>query len=781
MLRNYFNIAIRSLLNNKVYSFINVAGLSIGIAASMLILLYVVHEFSYDKFHVQGERIYRIIGKVNYGGQLVQMNAMSLQFGPLLKEKNADVENYVRLREPGRVLMKSDEEHNNFENAVAFADTSLFSVFTFPLVQGNYHSLSRPSTVILTAEMAKKYFGTIDAVGKTITYNKNYPLEVVGIMKSFPSNSTLRFNFVISFSTLGLMPEERNEYLHATASLGSYPTYILVSNPEAVSKIETSTRNFVKSSVDETYFLEKFSDTHLGNNMGDASNITYLYLFFGVGFIILLLALINYMNLTTARATLRGKEIGIRKVIGARQSNLSFQFYFESTLMTLLAFGFALIWIELALPLFLNTLQIEIDPSFLTSAWFVSVVGSLLIVCILLAGSYPSVILSRFVPSEVLKGKSSRSGGGALVRKGFTIFQFAVSIALVLVTLGIHHQLDFLRNQKIGLNKEQVMVVNLDAENASSYPALKNDLKSHSGIRQVAAASIPLYTYGHSLVFTKTPGTHEDVVINVMTVDEDFFSTLEIEWVQKPDSITTGGLIINEAALEKLKITKEDIGIKLLGSPITGIVKNFNYESLRQKVYGLVFTITSDTLTAPAKEGVSLYIRLDSKTNVANKIDAIKTLFRKYQKTRPFEYYFLDDAFAQLYKSEDRLSNIFYAFTCIAMLLACLGLVGLITFATEVRTKEIGIRKVLGASVRNILFLLSKDFIALVLVGVAIAIPFAGWYTQLWLNQFSYRVEIPWWFSLLVAASALIISLLITSVQGIKAAMTNPTESLRSE
>ncbi len=781
MLKNYFNIAIRSLLKNKVYSFINIMGLSLGISVSMLILLYVVHEFSYDKFHTQSERIYRMVGKVNYGGQFIQMTSMSSRFGPLLKERNEDVKNYVRLREPGRVLIKSDENHNNFENLVVFADTSLFGVFTFPWIQGNYHSLSKPNTTVLSEAMATKYFGTADVVGKTITYDDAYPLEVVGVMKSFPSNSTLRYEMVISFSTLGLIPAEKNQYVYDKASVGSYPTYILISNPEAVSKIEASIRNFADLSVDEQYSLNKFSAAHLESNHGDSSNITYIYLFFSVGIIILLLALINYMNLTTARATLRAKEVGIRKVIGARQGNLSMQFYFESTLMTLIAFGFALIWIELILPLFLSTLQIQIDASFLTSLWFMSLVGGLLIICVLLSGSYPSIVLSRFLPMEVLNGKSARSPEGILIRKSFTILQTTASIALVLVTLGIHHQLDFLRNQKIGLNKQQVMVVNLDEGTASAFPELKNDLTNLTGVKQVAAASLPLYTTGHSAIFTKTPSTNEDVFINMISVDEDFFSTLGIEWLSKPDTLTKKGIIINEAALEKLKITHADIGISLNGSPINGIVKDFNYESLRQNVSGMILIIEADSSHSFVKHGVSLYIRLDPTSNLPDKIAAIEALFKNYQKGKPFEYYFLDDAFNQLYKSEDRLSSIFYAFTGVAIFIAGLGLLGLITFAAELRTKEIGIRKVLGASMKSILILLSKDFIVLVLLGVAIATPLARWYTKEWLSQFSYQVEIPWWFSLAAGISALILALSIAAIQGVKVALTNPAESLRKE
>lgn len=782
MLRNYLKIAFRSLIKNKTYSFINIIGLSVGIAVSLIIFLYVVHEYSYDKFHTKGDKIYRILCKINYGGQEIQTTAMSAQFGPILKENNADVENYVRVYGVGRSLMKSDENHINFENKIAFSDTSFFSVFSFPILQGDYHSLTRPSTVVITEKTAINYFGSVDAIGKIITYDKKYPLEVVAIAKDFPSNSSLQIDFVISFSTMGIIPESKSAYNHKLASLGSIPTYVIVNDEQSIPKIISSIPKFAKTSVDEKYRLEKFVGTHLGNNMGDSSNLTYLYLFMAVAIIILVLALINYMNLTTARATLRGKEVGVRKVVGARQSNLASQFYFESALMTLTAFALAAVWIELSLPIFLNILQIQIDKSFLTSAWFLSVMALLLISCILLAGSYPTLVLSRFKPAEVLKGKATKAiGCSAWVRKGFTVFQFAASIALILVTLGIQHQLEYLRNQKIGLNKEQVMVVNLDAESATYYNTLKNELRGLSGISQVAAASIPLYVTGYNALFTKTPTTNEDVFIGIITIDEDFISTLGIEWVEKPDTLAKSGYIINEAALETLKITKSDIGIKVEGLPINGIVKNFNIESLRQKINAMLFSVASDTSASIANYGASLYLRMDPKANLTDKVATVQSIFKKYQGNRPFEYYFLDDAFDQLYKSEDRLSQIFNIFTIIAIVIACLGLFGLITFTAEMRTKEIGIRKVLGASIQNIFTLLSKEFIILVLAGVVFAIPAAWWYLQSWLQQFSYKAEIPWWFGLLAACAALLISFLTICTQAIKAAVSNPVDSLRSE
>jgi putative ABC transport system permease protein len=782
MLTNYIKIALRSLIKNRVYSLINILGLSVGISISLIIFLYVSHEYSYDKFHANTNNVYRLLCKINYGGQEIQTTAMSVPFGPILKDNNPDVENYVRVRDAQRALIQSDENHINFENRIAFCDTSFFSVFSFPLKEGNYKSFSRPSTTIITEAIATKYFGSTDVIGKVITFDKNYPLEIVGVAKNFPTNSTFQLDFLISFSTLGAIPHERSAYEHQVASLGSIPTYVLIKNESAVPKVISSIPGFAKTSVDEKYSLEKFIDTHLGNNFRDSSNQQYLFLFMLVALIILALALINYMNLTTARATLRGKEVGVRKVIGARPGTLAFQFYFESAITTTIAFALAWVLLELCLPVFLNILQIQIDKSFLTSTWFVSVVAVLFVSCIVIAGSYPSIILSKFKPAEVLKGRGSKTAGGSVwIRKGLTTFQFTASIALILITLGIQHQLSFLRNQKIGLNKEQVMVVNLDADSKSNYIPLKNELRNLSGVKKVATASMPLYTTGHNAFFAKTPITQEDVFILDMSIDENFISTLDMEWIEKPDTLAKPGFIVNEAALEKLKITKSDVGIKFNDLPINGIVKNFAYGSLREKIDGMVMSVKADTATSLTRYGYSIYLRLDPKADLVDKIASVQTVFKKYEGKRPFEYYFLDDAFDQLYKSEDKLSTIFSAFTAIAIVIACLGLFGLITFTAETRIKEIGIRKILGASIQNIFVMLSKDFLILVLIGVVFALPLAWWYLNDWLQQFSYKVQIPWWFALLAAGSALVLSFITICSQAIKAAVGNPVDSLRSE
>ncbi|MBI1769291.1 MAG: ABC transporter permease [Bacteroidetes bacterium] len=785
MLFNYFKIAIRSINKNRVYSFINILGLSIGVAACLLITLFVFHEFSFDEFHSKADRIYQITGKMNYGGQEINVTAMSSQFGPMVLQNDGGVENFVRTKAEGQAIIKRENGEPFFENRFIFADTSFFSVFSFPLLKGNYHLLSQPNKLIISARASEKYFGNQDPIGKVLTYNKESSFEIVGVAKDPPSNSSIQFDFVASFVTLGTIESEKNQYLHARASLGAYSTYLLLKGEVSKSKVEETMKKVASASVDEKYFLNPLVDQHLVMSASN-SNATYLYGFLTIAITILALALINYMSLTTARASLRAKEVGVRKVIGAKRIDLSSQFFFESTLMTITAFILAFAWIEFFLPFFLESLQLTIDLSFIRGSTFISLIAFLFLVCILLSGSYPALLLSKFKPIDTLKGKVSGNGHGAWIRKGFTTTQFAASIGFIFCSLVIGKQMSFMKNQKLGLTKEMVLVVNLDPDEASHYAALKNELRHQSGIVKVASASFTLFNGGTSAFFTQTPTTHEDVFINTINVDDQFFSALDIQWKIKPaEDQLMGKIIVNESGLTKLKLAEEDLGKSLqLGSSkseIAGVIKDFNFESLHSPVGGMAISIVPDTSGVIAKYAGAMYIRLTSKIDVGEKMKSIQTIFKRYKSNRPFDYYFLDEAFDRLFKSEEQMSKIFNAFTFIAILIACLGLLGLITFTSEVRSKEIGIRKILGANVQNIMTLLTKEYFILIIVSMAIAAPIAWWYLQNWLTHFSYKTEIAWWYIPISTFFALGFAFLTTFYQSIRSAVRNPVESLRSE
>ncbi len=784
MFSNYFKIALRSLWKNRTYSFINIIGLAIGIAASVLILLFVSHEYSYDQFHENAKQIYRVSTKMKYGDNEVNINSLPATFGPRLKENSADVINYVRTRMSDKVVIESDANHRFFEQKFLFADTSLFRVFSFDLIRGDRSLLAKPNTVAITDAVARKYFGDIDPIGKVITYDKNYLFEVVAILAEAPSNSSIQFDFITPFSSLLSIPEQKQTH---DAGAGAYITYLQVRSAIALPAIERSVLKISKLDVGEKILLTPFTETHLGSQFGDAANAQSVKVFLLVAILILVLALVNYINLTTARGLLRAKEVGIRKTIGARRSALTVQFYFESALMTCIAFVIALVLIEVTIPVFLNTIQQDIDKNFLTSPLFVSLTSALLIISILLSGGYPAIILSRFKPADVLKGKMSASGQSSWLRKGFIVFQFTTSIALIICSLVVQHQLEHMRNTNVGLDKSQVLVLNIDGDITKNYATLKEEIRKLAGVQHVGASSISLYsTNGTNAYFTNTPTTHEEVFINVLSIDEQFLSTLDIEWIRKEkDSISAGDLIINEAALEKLKMTPHDLGKSLaLGnkkSPMQGMVKDFNYTSLKENINGLVMIIQHDTASSLVSYGGALYIRLNDKADSRQSIASIKAIYERYQSNTPFQFHFLDDAFDQLYKGEERLFNIFQAFTGIAVFIACLGLFGLITFSSERRSKEIGIRKILGASVKSIVTLLSLEFVVLIAISLAIAAPVAWMTMNKWLQGFSYRIEIPLLFVGIAGAAAVIIALVTISFQAIKAAIANPVDSLKNE
>jgi len=785
MLRHYFIIAFRSLWNNKIYSFVNVSGLSVGIAVSVLILLFVAHEFRYDHFHKNIERIYRVEKQFS-GGRYSLWS--SPEFGPMIKENNARGVNYVRLFTPGRRVVKSDQDHRFMEDNFIFADTSFFSIFSFDLIQGNRSSLARSNTVIVTDRMAKKYFGEADAMGKILVYDKDHSFEVVGIARNVPSNSMIHFDFVASFISILSIPSQR---VHLLNNESGFPTFLLLRDKAALAEVEATIRKSDYTNADVAYMLKPFSDAHFNLNFGDASNTQYVYVFLFIAILILALALVNYINLTTARATVRAKEVGVRKVIGARPLSLSAQFYLESTITLVLSFGLALVLVEIFIPYFLNILQEDIDMSFIRSPLVIGLLVALVLICIILSGSYPAMVLSRVKPVEVMRGKMSDTDGGARIRKVFIVFQFSVSATLIICSLVVQHQLDYLRNKKLGLQKEQVMVIPMDDSMAKSYYGIKSGIRSLSGITTVGAASAALFKGGMGGGRTESPVTHENADVQWIRVDDHFLEALDIAWKEKPEGNTlTGNHLINEATIDAFNMGDRHTGYPfsmggdhtpVFKGEIVGVVKDFNYKTLRSKIEPLILTIQSDSARIMDDGGGSLYVRLTPSARLNEEIASIKKVYEQYESEIPFTYYFLDDAFDQLYKGEDRLAKIFSVFTGVAISIACLGLFGLVTFTTERRTKEFGIRKVLGASARNILLLLSGELTLLLVISIALAAPFAWLAMKSWLSHFSYRVEIPVWYPIAAGVSILLIAFITVSFQALKSALANPVDSLRSE
>lgn len=796
MLRNYFKIAIRNLLKNKVFSFINIVGLATGMTVSMLILLYVSHEMSFDRFHPNGKRIFSTLVRMTFGGNTVQFNQISKNFGPAVQRANPEVKDFVRIASSFRndVIVKSDENHQFFERGFYFSEPSLFKVFAIDFLKGDASAaLIDPNTVVITEEIAQKYFGNQNPIGKILTYNKNDLLKVTGVIKRLPTNSSLHFDFIASLPTFEaiMKRDPKNNYETDDAvGTGSYETYFLLDKPESKAKVEKVIPKLLTNQQNEleshsAYFLLPLLETHLGNNWADTSNTKYVMIFLCIAGIVLLLALINYMSLTTSRSTIRAKEVGVRKVLGANRHNLASQFYGESILISLISFVLALVLFQVLKQPFYGLLDLNIDDSFVTSPLFLSILLVLVVITALIAGSYPALLLSKFSPLLILKGKLSSANQGATLRRTFIVFQFGVSIVLIIFSLIVQRQLNFLQTKKIGMNKEQVLVIMLSKAAQTHYAAFRHDLTQRVGIQQIGAASISLFTGGWNMFFTKTPTTKEDVSINNMTVDENFFSLLELEWKFKPaniDELAFGNrILINETAVGKLKINDKPIGQKLdvfenQKAEIVGVLKDFNFTSLQSKIDAMMFKVVKDTTRLN-----SLYLRLSTKADFQQKIAAIEKIYKKYDSDAPFEYYFLDEAFNKQYRAEQRMSYLFSGFTGIAIFIACMGLFGLITFTAEQKTKEIGVRKVLGASAVNIVSLLSKDFLRLVLISNGIAFPIAYYIIHRWLQDFAYQTDVSADIFILAGVLAIVIALATVIVQATKAALVNPVQSLKSE
>lgn len=785
MFFNYFKIASRALLKNKVYSLLNISGLAIGIAASSLILLFVSHEYSYDKFHTHSNSIYRVSGVIKWGENTINATAMSSLFGPKVKEASPDVVDYVRMRNPGKVMMQTDKDHRFYEQQFQFADPSLFSVFSFEIVKGSTTSLARPFTIIITPSIAKKYFGDTDPIGQLITYNNEYDFEVVGIVKQAPSNSSVQFDFVGAFNSMESMAEERSQFMHDRVSLGAYQTFFQIAPNADKANIEQVIASLVAQSADENYFLDPITSLHLGDTSQQDTNARTVIIFLSIALLILVLAIINYINLTTARGTTRAKEVGIRKTVGAQRHSLTIQFYFESALMTIIGFSLAIAFVEFFAPTFItHILQQDIDSSFITSPLYMGILAFLFFACILLAGSYPALFLSKFKPAEVLKGKLAGGTGTTWLRKSLTVFQFTVSVALIIGSMVVAKQLDFMQTREIGLTKENVVGITISGDMRANATTLMNQLSAQANVLSVAASTNALYREGFGGFFIKTPKTQEEIFMYLMSVNKQYFSTMEITWMQHlTDTLRQGDVVINEAALTDLQITKDDLGQKLtIGgteSVITGMVKDYNYTSLKNEIKGMLIYIEEDSTVF--KYNGTMYVRLQKGASVKESIVTIKQLYETHKTAVPFEYYFLDEAFDTLYKNEQRLSSILQAFSGIAIFIACLGLLGLTTFHAERKAKEISIRKIIGASVKNITILLSTEFIILILISIAIASPLAWWGMDKWLTGFSYRIEIPLVFVAIAAGAILLITLLTISIQVLKAAFMNPVKALKNE
>ncbi len=793
MLKNYFKIAFRNLWRHKTFSFINIIGLTVGLTACFLIFLFVSFEMSYDSFHSKSDRIYRLVTDLKTPSENMHIPITSWAFAPKIKSELPEVESFTRISQESLLIKKDNLKFQ--EDNILFADSSLFKVFDFKLIQGNPETvLKDPFNIVLSETAAKKYFGTEDPMGKTVLISgDNLPATVTGIMRDIPGNSQIRTDLFVSMSTF---TQNLNKGVDDEWGNFGAMTYLLLKPGSSASALEKKFPEFLTnwigkdmdaSQMHYTFFLEPLRDVYLYSTRNGATsgNIKNVYIFSLIAIFILLIACFNFVNLTTARASERAKEVGVRKVAGATKNQLAGQFIGESVLLCLIACLLSIVLSTLFLPVFNQLSGKEISAGIVTNGENIGVLLLLSIAIGLVAGSYPALVLSSFKPVVVLKGKFTTGIKGVLLRKGLVVAQFTISIALIIGTIIMYSQMQFMRNRDLGFNKEQMMVVTISGDPARG--AFKQSLASIPDVKSVSlSSSAP--SLGNNSAYSEVENKNGDLQVGTLElydVDVDFIPQYKMKLISGRNfskdfsSDTSQSMIVNEATVKMFGYSSPDqiIGkrFKQWGreGKIIGVVRNFHNNSLQESIEPL-----SMRMESRSQDLVNINI---ASANIPKTIAAIESKWKEMIPGRPFNFIFLDEAFNKQYVNEDRFGKLFFNFSILAILISCLGLLGLASYSTLQRTKEIGVRKVLGASVSNITVLLSKDFIKLVLIALVIASPIAYWGMHTWLQSFAYRINIHWWVFLVAGLMALFIALFTVSFQAIKAAIANPVESLRTE
>ncbi|KAA3437522.1 ABC transporter permease [Rufibacter hautae] len=799
MIKNYFKIAWRNLLRQKAYSAINIIGLATGISACLLIFLFVQHELSYEKHFAKADRTYRVVNDLIVDDEIEKASLTTGGLAPALKADYPEVESAVRLVNGDKQAVSVSDDKVFYLNNSYFADSTFFSVFDYEFQSGDpATALAAPFSMVLTQATAEKLFGSAAAAQGQLVKIQGESFKVTGVLApSGPSHLTP--DFYASLSSLG------NEFMQMMegewGNTNTY-TYVVLRNPSQMASLQAKMGDLfqrrVKPAYDQMqstgrvdYKIQPLTDVHLTNDwlyeLSPSGNRSYIFIFSAVAIFVLLIASINYMNLATARSAKRAKEVGLRKVVGAHRSQLVGQFLGESLVITLLAVLLALALVELLLPTFNGLTNKDIGSSYLLNPVFGLTLLGIILLIGLVAGSYPAFFLSGFKPVDVLKSDKAPRGSGATLRKGLVILQFTISLVLIIGTVVVYSQMDFLKKADLGFNKEQVAVIDIpsgDTTLTAKLPLIKSELLANPNVTQVSAsAQIPGQGAGVLIFMVERNNAMVEKTMNMMTVDYDFLELMGIKlkagrnFSQDMGTDQSAGFIINEAAANLLgwpDAVGKRIGFSdTTSGKVIGVVKDFNYTSLHDKIAPVVLRVR------PRTSGY-LLARL-SGDNFEEALAHVKTTWARFDPNRPIDLTFLDESFNQQYQSEEKMLKIFGYFSILTIMIACMGLFGLTSFMAEQRTREIGIRKVLGSSVMGIVMLLTKDFALLVVIAIVLASPLAWYGMQKWLQEFAYRVPLSPWLFVGAAVVALAIAVATVSVQAAKAALLDPIKALRSE
>lgn len=797
MLKNYLLIALRNITKHFTYSLINIFGLGLGLATCMLLMTWISHELSYDKFHQHADRIYRSSLEMNANGQKIRTTVSPTALLPALKEF-PEIEEGVRVYNPSAwnpYIVKKDDKLFQ-EKRFYFADSSFFKVFSFPLIHGNANTALRdPNSVVLTKSAAKKYFGDEDPMGKVLSINNARDYTVTGIMSDVPSNSFLQFDMVGSFSSL----RQANEPLIWWSA--NYQTFVVVREGADITALSEKTDKLVNKAVGSDlsrpdsyvhYHFMKLTDIHLRSPFTSefevVGNIDYVYIFSAIAALILLIACINYINLSTARAIDRAREVGVRKVVGAFRKQLFAQFLGESVLITCLGFIVAFFVAQVALPLFNAVTGKQLEGAIFYSPVFLTGMAGMLLVISLLSGAYPAMVITSFKPVSVLKGNFRFSGGGVLLRKGLVVTQFCISVMLIVGTIVIFKQLSFIQNKKLGYERDHVLILPLDSKSEEAYSELRSELiRTGAAVNVGRATESPVRIDGGYSFNVSSSGASDGLMVTAVAIDTGFIPALNMTLsagrnindndFARVKADTFYSFVVNEALLKSLYLNKKDaIGKKAMLSgrkgEIVGVVNDFHFSSLHSQIGPIVLFSQEDFN--------HVFVALP-KGDIKSSLQSVQAVVSAVTPHRPFEYQFLDEEYAALYSHEERMGIIFICFATLAIIIACLGLLGLVSFTAVQKTKEIGIRKVLGATAGNIVMLITSDFAKLVVIAIVIGIPVAYYMMEQWLGDFAYRTNIGVLPVVLAAVTCLLIAFGTAGYQAIKAALIDPAKTLRND
>ena len=815
MIQNYLKIALRNLLRNKVYSFTNIAGLALGIISFLFILEYISFEKNANQFHANLPNLYRVLFENPKSAKRETWESTTSGLAPRFKGQFPEIQNYCRVMEQGGaggIITLSDKNNTQAiqpfrEKNVVYAETSFFDMFTFPLLQGNKNCLKETSSMAISENRAKKYFKDENPMGKTLTMNNQFGKMVYtikAVYKDFPQTSDLQYDMILSLETLKNPANlNGNGWVEIDGLYNQFITAYYQLKQDTDVKQLAQKMNVEKKKLNpqslEILHLQPLTQMHLAASMNDYlttyGNVSFVYLMAAVAILILIIAWFNYVNLSTAGALKRAKEVGIRKVIGADKNQLIGQFLGESLLLNIASFIIAILLVITLQPFFNNLIDkpLSINILYQNSFWIYGVF--LLLLGALASGTYTAFVLSSFKPVQTLKGVFAKSVSGILLRKFLVVFQFSISIILIAGTLILYQQLKFMQNTKLGMDVEQVVVLKAPEIGGDSLfklrnPAFLNQLKAMSFVKQVSnTGSVPgnWYSWNAAGITGLNPQKDDDKKgYNILMTDENYLNTFNIQLLAGQNFTSAicavefndiNKIILNEKAAISLGFTdpKTAVGQKIkwgTDREVIGVVKDYHHLGLQKNIDPIVFL---------PRHNLSYFaIRLNT-NEVQSHITTLENLYKKTFQGNTFEYFFADENYNKQYKSEIQYGTIFTVASSLAIFIACLGLFGLAMFSVEQKTKEIGIRKILGASVTNITTLLSKDFLKLVGIAFIIAVPLAWFGMNKWLQDFAYRIEISWWMFALAGLLAMSIALLTIGYQAVKIALANPVKSLRTE